>query len=1077
MGMINYLGKFIPNMSSINKPFRQLLEKDVSWEWGEAQKSCFDELKSVTTSTPVLGYYDVSKPVKLTVDASSHGLGACILQDEHPVCYASRALNKSEQNYAQIEKEMIAIVYGATKFHQYIYGKRVLVETDHKPLESLFKKPLYSAPPRIQHMLKLQRYDLDVHYKPGTLMFIPDTLSRAHGSNTDFDELKSVTTSTPVLGYYDVSKPVKLTVDASSHGLGACILQDEHPVCYASRALNKSEQNYAQIEKEMIAIVYGATKFHQYIYGKRVLVETDHKPLESLFKKPLYSAPPRIQHMLKLQRYDLDVHYKPGTLMFIPDTLSRAHGSNTDFDELKSVTTSTPVLGYYDVSKPVKLTVDASSHGLGACILQDEHPVCYASRALNKSEQNYAQIEKEMIAIVYGATKFHQYIYGKRVLVETDHKPLESLFKKPLYSAPPRIQHMLKLQRYDLDVHYKPGTLMFIPDTLSRAHGSNTDFDELKSVTTSTPVLGYYDVSKPVKLTVDASSHGLGACILQDEHPVCYASRALNKSEQNYAQIEKEMIAIVYGATKFHQYIYGKRVLVETDHKPLESLFKKPLYSAPPRIQHMLKLQRYDLDVHYKPGTLMFIPDTLSRAHGSNTDFDELKSVTTSTPVLGYYDVSKPVKLTVDASSHGLGACILQDEHPVCYASRALNKSEQNYAQIEKEMIAIVYGATKFHQYIYGKRVLVETDHKPLESLFKKPLYSAPPRIQHMLKLQRYDLDVHYKPGTLMFIPDTLSRAHGSNTDFDELKSVTTSTPVLGYYDVSKPVKLTVDASSHGLGACILQDEHPVCYASRALNKSEQNYAQIEKEMIAIVYGATKFHQYIYGKRVLVETDHKPLESLFKKPLYSAPPRIQHMLKLQRYDLDVHYKPGTLMFIPDTLSRAHGSNTDCDEMEFEVHTIENLPVSKDRLSEMKLDTQNDETLQKLKNVVLHGWPEMSSEIDIQIKPYWNIREQIIYIDELLLKGDCIIVPECMRKEKLKQIHRSHLGIEKCLRRAREILYWPSMNCQIRDIVSQCGVCCRYRNKPQKEPLHSHEIPDPGKWLHRICSNWIVKITS
>ncbi|XP_041376696.1 uncharacterized protein K02A2.6-like [Gigantopelta aegis] len=100
---------------------------------------------------------------------------------------------------------------------------------------------------------------------------------------------------------------------------------------------------------------------------------------------------------------------------------------------------------------------------------------------------------------------------------------------------------------------------------------------------------------------------------------------------------------------------------------------------------------------------------------------------------------------------------------------------------------------------------------------------------------------------------------------------------------------------------------------------------------------------------------------------------------------------------------------------------------------------------------------MSSEIDIQIKPYWNIIEQITYIDELLLKGDCIIVPECMRKEM--QIHRSHLGIEKCLRRAREILYWPSMNSQIRDIVSQCGICCHYRNKQQKESLHSHEIPE------------------
>ena len=93
------------------------------------------------------------------------------------MCYASRSLSSAEKNYAQIEKELLAIVYGCTKFDQYVYGKKVNVHTDHKSLEALFKKPLLQAPQRLQQMmLRLQRHDLQVEYEPGKNMFIADTL-------------------------------------------------------------------------------------------------------------------------------------------------------------------------------------------------------------------------------------------------------------------------------------------------------------------------------------------------------------------------------------------------------------------------------------------------------------------------------------------------------------------------------------------------------------------------------------------------------------------------------------------------------------------------------------------------------------------------------------------------------------------------------------------------------------------------------------------------------------------------------------------------------------------------------------
>ena len=98
------------------------------------------------------------------------------------MAYASRALTQTETHYAQIEKELLTIVFGCTRFEAYIYGRRdVRVESDHQPLETIMKKPLYKAPRRLQRMLlQLQKYDVTIQYKKGQLMHLADTLSRAH---------------------------------------------------------------------------------------------------------------------------------------------------------------------------------------------------------------------------------------------------------------------------------------------------------------------------------------------------------------------------------------------------------------------------------------------------------------------------------------------------------------------------------------------------------------------------------------------------------------------------------------------------------------------------------------------------------------------------------------------------------------------------------------------------------------------------------------------------------------------------------------------------------------------------------
>ena len=97
------------------------------------------------------------------------------------ITYASRALSKSEQNYAMIERELLGVVFGCEQFHSHVYDRPITVETDHKPLIVINNKPLCDAPPSLQRlMLRIQKYYLEMIYTPGKYVVIADTLSRSY---------------------------------------------------------------------------------------------------------------------------------------------------------------------------------------------------------------------------------------------------------------------------------------------------------------------------------------------------------------------------------------------------------------------------------------------------------------------------------------------------------------------------------------------------------------------------------------------------------------------------------------------------------------------------------------------------------------------------------------------------------------------------------------------------------------------------------------------------------------------------------------------------------------------------------
>ena len=298
----------------------------------------------------------------------------------------------------------------------------------------------------------------------------------------------------------------------------------------------------------------------------------------------------------------------------------------------------------------------------------------------------------------------------------------------------------------------------------------------------------------------------------------------------------------------------------------------------------------------------------------------------------------------------------------------------------------------------------------------------------------------------------------------DSLKTLLTKAPVLKYYAINEPLVLSVDASSEGLGAVLLQNQQPVAYASKPLTECQKRYAQIEKELLAILHGCEHFHQYIYGRTVIVETDHKPLEAIVTKPLYRAPIRLQRMLlRLQQYDISVVHKPGKQMYIADALSRATNptqarkdGDTSTDDI-FHVHII--LPATEEKLDQIRKATEEDPELRALKTTVQNGWPLNRSDTPQETRSYWSYRDELSCYDGLMFRGEQLIIPASERANTLEKLHQAHLGIELTLRRARDVIFWPGMSKQITEMVSKCSLCLEHRNSQCKESMLPHEIPD------------------
>ena len=186
LGLVNYYGKFVPHLSTVLHPLNHLLKAGMRWSWSQDCSKAFSRAKEELSSAWVLTHYDPSLPLSMAADASAYGVGAVLSHvfpdgSERPIAFASHSLSSSERNYAQVEKEALALIYGVKKFHRYLYRRRFTLVTDHKLLTAIFG-PMKGIPSlaaaRLQRWaVHLPAYEYDITYKPSAEHSNADGLS------------------------------------------------------------------------------------------------------------------------------------------------------------------------------------------------------------------------------------------------------------------------------------------------------------------------------------------------------------------------------------------------------------------------------------------------------------------------------------------------------------------------------------------------------------------------------------------------------------------------------------------------------------------------------------------------------------------------------------------------------------------------------------------------------------------------------------------------------------------------------------------------------------------------------------
>ncbi|XP_054830333.1 uncharacterized protein K02A2.6-like [Eublepharis macularius] len=309
---------------------------------------------------------------------------------------------------------------------------------------------------------------------------------------------------------------------------------------------------------------------------------------------------------------------------------------------------------------------------------------------------------------------------------------------------------------------------------------------------------------------------------------------------------------------------------------------------------------------------------------------------------------------------------------------------------------------------------------------------------------------------------------------FTAVKELLSSEAVLTHFDESKPLILASDASPYGIGAVLshrMPDgrEAPIAYFSRSLSRAERNYAQIDKEALALVAGVKKFHDYVYGRRFEITTDHKPLLGLLaadrQTPQVMSPRMLRWSVFLSAYDYQLSYRPGKAIGHADALSRLPlPEPADDPSPAHGVMQIEDLPQPPLVASDIAAHSAKDPTLSRVLNWVWRGWPAGGAEPELQ--PFHSRQLELSVHKGCLLWGSRVVVPPKLRQRVLEALHVGHPGIVKMKALARSYVWWPGIDREVEGWVRACQPCQEARPEMPQAPVRAWETTrTPWSRLH------------
>ncbi|UYV63280.1 K02A2.6-like [Cordylochernes scorpioides] len=294
-----------------------------------------------------------------------------------------------------------------------------------------------------------------------------------------------------------------------------------------------------------------------------------------------------------------------------------------------------------------------------------------------------------------------------------------------------------------------------------------------------------------------------------------------------------------------------------------------------------------------------------------------------------------------------------------------------------------------------------------------------------------------------------------------------------GYFQPRKR-GVSSEASAHGesfsgkngyISHIVNGIEKPITFVSRTLNDTEKKYSQIEKEGLSIFFTLNRLKQFLYGRKFIINTDHKPLLAIFgdknNLPALVANRLHRWSLSISNFNFEIKYTKGTEIPLADFLSRFPNPEKGEKEEEMgEILLIENSILDYVLVS---YKTQEDPTLRKLYKLVKYDKYDVDSEVDI--KPYNRIKNEITIVRNCLFFGNRMIIPDSLREYVLKIIHENHIGVNKMKTLARSSVYWPGMDEQIEKLSKSCSTCMENTSKLPKQEFT--EWTPPNKVWKRI----------